>query len=494
MPPTLFIKNALRLSEFGLGDGTIYASGSGATPNAAQKTFALAGLSILADIGADGDDKFNGHLLYFPASGNRYHIVDWVAGTDTATVWEPPSLTDTGAWQIRRALVCNKQLPGNPAHRLADGQRFADWKSASNTVIEAHLPNLVDNGGFETGVLSPWIKTVEGGTADATIINSVSPAIGTFELKINRGDRTSITITQPLRTLQRNRIYRLLFKARTVTTFVPDNFTVRVLGTGADLTASNPIGGTIQPGLVSFVPTLTSTNTWYSLDLTAPGWDVVGATIELKLWIGMDEVFIDELYLFEKVNVGALLLFDHGGLTSLTNLTGRYVSKDRSGQTVAVDNVQILGAQTIRGGDVGAVQFASAVYPIYTIESSNLIAASEILLAQKWVWGRHVMMPFDPELIEKEESIFRSRSGVESSVVHSRRRRYKGRVRLLNDTDRDTWKNDWYPHHHDPRHPFAVQIDSSRPIVLMVDDEAAFGLEYDSVRPARNFNWVEVVK
>lgn len=128
MPPTLFIKNALRLAELGLGDGTIYASATSAAPNPAQKTFVLAGLSIIADIGADADDKFNGLILYFPASGNRYHIVDWVAATDTVTSYENPAATDTGACEIRRGLVCPQQLAGNPAHFLADGQRFANWR------------------------------------------------------------------------------------------------------------------------------------------------------------------------------------------------------------------------------------------------------------------------------------------------------------------------------------------------------------------------------
>src|SRR5581483_3143582 len=212
MGPTLYIKNALRLAEIGLGDGTVYLSATGATVNVAQKTFALTGSALIADIGADADGKMIGSILYFPASKNSYHIVDWTASTKTALTYENPSAADVGACQIRRALVNKLQLAAGPAKFLADGQRFAPWKSAANTVIEVHLPNLLDNGGFETAALAPWVATVGGTGTVAT--NATTPILGQRDCKLHLGDQATVGISQALRDMKKNRVYRLLFKAR----------------------------------------------------------------------------------------------------------------------------------------------------------------------------------------------------------------------------------------------------------------------------------------
>ena len=92
--PIIYHKNALRIAEDGLGDGTIYASGPSAVVNQTNKTFDLTTISIIADLGADSDDLFNGYILIFPNGSNiPYHIVDWEASTDLATTFEPPATT-----------------------------------------------------------------------------------------------------------------------------------------------------------------------------------------------------------------------------------------------------------------------------------------------------------------------------------------------------------------------------------------------------------------
>lgn len=489
-----------------MGDGTVYGSASSAAPNVSQKTFALTGFSWIADVGADSDDKFNGYFLYFPASGNRYHIVDWVAATDTATVYENPASTDTGACEIRRGLWAENSLASNPAHRLADGQLFATWKgSAPNQGqnIDIHLPNLIGQGGFEELAVGafPAAYSAKGkwfAESDWTV-SATSPLLGSRMAEWVPGAADAELINTFVAPVKSGRKYRIICKAQAVT--------------GATNASAIQIYIDNRATGISLVPGFTGGNPW-SLGaigttaawFTSPDFTVGSDSNEARIDIvsriankGVaTAVRIDEIYFFEQVNVGALLVFGHKweGMPA-ASLFGYNCPRDRSNITVGVERFTLASPQAV-GSGAYLLEFAPAIYPIYRINlnafSLYAYEAAEILLAEKWAWGRHIMMPFDPELIEKEESLFRSRLGVEQSVTHSRRRRYKGQIKLLSDIDRDIWLNDWYPHHHDPRHPFAVRIDAARPVVLMNDAEGIFGMNYESVRPTREFNWLEVVK
>jgi len=465
----LFIKNALRLAHLGLGDGTVYASAIGATPVQVGKTFVLTGFSWITDVGADSDDKANSHILYFPASDNRYLIVDWVAGTDTATVERTPDLADIGACEIRRALVDVKALAANPVKNMADGQRFQDWKSAANAVIEVYLENAVTNGGFESPDILPWVKTEVGGIADVTGINTTAPMIGTQDLQLDRGDRTSVKVSQTFRDLKKDRTYRLLFKALHTGTFAADQFEAKLVGTGLDVTLSVPSTGTVSG--TAFRPILTTSEVWYTVDITTPKWDVVGASLELNI-TGAFDVFIDEVYIHEKVAVDSLLTFDHTVPFSLTKVVGRNCAKDRTNQTAGVDDVTLTGAATVTGGDVGIVEFTAGVHPIYTIESTDLIQASEILLAEKWAWQFNPDPPFALESKEYDETTQRSRSGVERIARHSETRLLgPGIYSQIPAVDRDILMNSFFPHHIDSeRHPFGYRFDpQDRPLLAKVD-------------------------
>lgn len=496
MPPTLYIKNALRLASLGMGDGTIYGSASSATPNVSQKTFALTGFSWIADVGADQDDKANGHLLYFPASGNKYAIVDWVAATDTATVYENPASTDTGACEIRRGLVCNLQLAGNPAHFLADGQRTAKWKSAANTVIDVHLPNMIDNGGFESGALSPWTDILIGGTSDTSAINSVSPMIGQRDYILSLGNRTQRGITQSVRTLRKNTTYQVLVKARYTGSFVQGGVNITLAGNpGLDLVLSSPSSGSISGQ--TFYPALAAAEGWHSVDVTTPNWDVEGSTLQVNITSAAFNAYIDEIYYFEKVSAGAFLVFDQGlGFFTLTDVIGSKVARDRSNQVAVEDFNMILLSQVIRQGKAVVVEFTPQVWPIYSIRSSDLLEASEILLAQKWDWKFPPELPDDAEREEYDESIFKSRSGVVTRILHSKRRVPDLQLKLIDPVDVPIWLGDFKAHHLDPGHPFAAKWTGNwgdRP-VLFRNTEPGFSLPRRTPNyPDKKLEWEEVL-
>jgi len=270
--------------------------------------------------------------------------------------------------------------------------------------------------------------------------------IGTNDLQLDRGDRTSVKVAQTIRDLQKDRTYRLLFKARHTGTFAADQFEAKLVGTGLDVTLSVPSAGTVSG--TAFRPTLTPSEVWYTVDITTPKWDVVGASLELNI-TGAFDVFIDEIYIHEKISVDSLITFDHTVPFSLTKVAGRNCAKDRTNQTGGTDDVTLTGTATVTGGDVGVVEFTAGIYPIYTIESTDLIQASEILLAEKWAWQFNPATPFDAEEREYEEKTLKSRSGVEHTIRHSRARLIKGSYsnEKMPTGDRKILMTSFFPHH-----------------------------------------------
>ncbi len=497
MPPILYIKNTLRLAENGLGDGTVYASATGATPNQAQRTFALSTFTLITDNGADSDDKFNSYILYFPASGNKYHIVDWVASTDTATVWETPATTDTGACEIRRALVDVKALAGNPVKHLADGQKYAVWKSAYNATIDIHLPNFIDNGGFESGFMAPWLKASVGGTADTTGVNLTTPILGSADLMIDLGDRSSLYVEQGIKyPLIKGRAYRLIVKCRTSGTWPVGDIKITVENRAAflplNVTFSNPSSGTVST--TEWSPGFTVAEGWHSVDLTPTDHDILtGSKLRLETFSALD-AWVDEIYLFEQVNVSSLVIFDPGLLIRITSLMGRRTASDRTGYTVAVEDQELMPSTNLPDAAVSLTDFTPAIFPIYSIVSSTFQEASEILLCEKWSMPFDPILPFKPNQIKYKETVFQARSGVEHAIRHFKQRVRRGMFEALSDAELLRYQNDWLPHHRDEeKHPFAVQWEAGQSPMLMIDDSKESGEFYNTLLPDLQFNFKEVM-
>ena len=133
--PEILHQNLLNIAQAGRGDGTIYATATSAAVDQSAKTLTLTGLSIMTDLGADGNDKFNGYTIYFPASERGYLITDWTAAV--ATVFEYPNILDTTACQILRTLYTDDFNVANPIRYGSNGQLEKKWidKAANNTAV-----------------------------------------------------------------------------------------------------------------------------------------------------------------------------------------------------------------------------------------------------------------------------------------------------------------------------------------------------------------------
>ena len=169
MDPKIYYDNIIRRANNGLGDGTYWATATTAMPNQAYGSFALSGLSIMPDAGADANDKFVGYTLYFVSSGRKYTITDWLASTDTAYVYETPHTSDTGACRIIKTVYESSSDSDHPAKFLSDGKLHHAWKGLTHNqtqTIVAFMPNFLADAGFERQtpgtVISPWETTLAG--------------------------------------------------------------------------------------------------------------------------------------------------------------------------------------------------------------------------------------------------------------------------------------------------------------------------------------------
>ncbi len=515
MPLTIYYKNALKIAEDGLGDGTVYASATGATPDQANKHFTLTGLSIIADLGADADDKFNGYILYFPASQNKYHIIDWEAAQDRATIFSndiTDMSIDTGACEIRRALYVSNAMASNPLLYAVDGfVKSTKWKSNGlQSLIYVHLPNLLDNGGFESSSLTPWLMSTSGGTADTSAINSTSPILGIYDYKLNRGDRTWVQIAQNItRIMKANTTYRLLFKAKYSGTLNAGDFEIYLFRTLAKAAFSNPSSGSIFPSSSAprWEPVLTTSNAWHWIDVVMPSFDLTERMNLIFRITGTStaDIFIDEIYFFPKVNIASLILANFTGAfnsVSEIGVGGLLAPRDRTNWATGSEFTNLLttGVDVIssESGGISLFEFTAGAFPIYRIDTANntgLNEAGEIMLYEKWAQQRSPQIVFDPLAIEFMEERNTTISGIDYRYLFHEKPHLEGIYPKVPAADLVIWKGDFLEYHIRQGNPFVAKWPGylDEPI-LLVNVAMKFGTPYSVPDyPDISFDWKKIV-
>lgn len=483
--PTLYIKNALRIAENGLGDGTIYATGSSATIDATQKTVALSGLSIITDIGVDADDKFNGHILYFPSSGNKYHIVDWVASTDTATTWETPQTGDIGASEIRKNLT-QKAGAANPFFLAQDGQLYSKFKApAAGDGVNATiaLPNFLGQGGFEELAVAAFttsegaINTWWAASAFDWDIVSASALLGSRMAVWTVGVGDAHILQRTNRKFLKGRTYKFRCKIQSVGGNT-DADCLYLYARSADLGAAGALDSDWDT-TEAFKMQATTTATWVTSPDFVPEFDCDNTKFTLSALQSAagaaTSVRIDELYFWEVVDVQSLVIFDHN-LASLAStglrVFGYNCDKGRTSVTAA-DYNQALSAD-VSGLNPALETFSSQIYPVYTVEFIAVTAvkfeAAQILLGEKWVWDHDIEIPVNYKTRTYDEAVHKSRSGVKKFTRYSKAREIESVYRYMSAAHKAVLLDDWLPHHlngDDGRHPFAILLtDDSSPILV----------------------------
>lgn len=437
--PTFYINNAARRAADGLGDGTVYATASSAVPDPANMRFTLTGLAIIADLGADADDKFNGYTLYFPASGNRYHVVDWEAATDMATTYEAPQSYDTGACEFRRTLWAPDMDAAHPIIRAVNGSPSKTAKSRAANVklqVQVSLPNLIGQAGFEELTVGafPSTEQLPGKWWSDTdwAVSGTSPVHGSRMAVLTvPGSGDKVLQELLVDTLQAGITYRLIFKARSVTGATSTG--------GLQIYIENHLNGQAVASNVTpwSVPAIGTTATWYAVDFV-PDFTTTHARIRI---FGIfanrgaaTAIHVDEVCIWDPVNVGALLAFNHAldgcpSPPSNSILMGYRCPIDRT--NVSSDDWALLGADAAILGTAPYLKedFAASIYPIYRITfdavANKTHEIGELLLAETLSLSRTPNTGIDPQAREYTDELATAKSGAEVRVLFSDRRRVK---------------------------------------------------------------------
>lgn len=401
-----YYKNLLKRAEDGMGDGSVYATATGATVDQDNKAFTLSGLSILADLGADADDKFNGFILYFPDSGNIYHIVDWTAATDTAEVFETPDQYDTLACEIRLNLWEEDSSESNPIHRAVDGKTATYWRGSGTNqaqTIRACLPNLIEDGGFEQqsagDLATPW-------TAQTTQwqISATSPLLGS-RMAVYMQSAADCHLKQDIPfTIEKGKTYRIMLKVQAIAADpAGDVLSIKV----RQRLSPNKV---IESGM-DWKPAITVAAGWkeatfvpgFSSDMLELLIDALGSS---GSWGSCTGLRIDEIYIYEDVTVDRLIVFGHtwnnGEITSIYGCrcwpgrTSFAYGNDASANLAA--NADIDQTEPI------IKSLTESNYPVWEIKltaaTSIQYEAAIMFLGPQMAFGKQMNAPFDPDTEE----------------------------------------------------------------------------------------------
>lgn len=522
--PTVYHNNAALRAEQGSGDGTIYATATGVSNSLADaqanKRFTFQGLAIITDLGADVDDKFNGFRLTNKITGTRYHIVDWVAGTDSATVFETPEAIDIVAtgqqWEFRRTLYCPDADAAMPTHRAVNG--FPAIKAevrAANValILDAYLPNLIGQGGFEdlpAGAF-PTAEQVPGKWWSSTTVDwqvsATAPMRGVQGATWTPGGGGNEFIREKfVGALEKGKHYRLMYLAQGASgTSAADaiRIFIRDMGSAIDIDPDwyptvyfpSPVLGAPATWVVSndLVPEFTSDN----ISILIFGINAnIGSAVMIR---------IDEFYLFEVVPVASLLAFAHNLDGSPgPAVIGYRCLPTRTGVT-ADDYSVLLAAAPVAGSGPLRAEFTAGIFPIYRIQiaaNANFqYEVGELLLGVRFPWAWPPNKDLDPEEREYHEKRQRAVSGSLTRTLYSIIRRFKGIYPWVPAADAAILRGPFRERHVDAGEPFAIYWpgESGQPdiwpptLVRHATDHWGLPHSQSPADPDYHFDWEEVL-
>lgn len=461
--PKVLGRNILALSKAGRGDGTIYASGPSAVVDVDAKTFDLSTITFISDL-TEADDILIGYELVFTTSGNTYLITDYVASTDVATVRDTPIATDTGAYEVRRTLYTANFDPAYPVRNASNGRLYKTWKDdAITSAIEiyAPLPNAMDDGGFELNSLADFWTIAQAGTGTVAI-NPTAPLLGTYDVKMNKGDQTYVLLSQVGKVdLLPGRSYGVVFKASgdggAVTDlrvtiiyeypgssdFIPVTFT--------KINAGDALGDIGNGTDNEWKPAIADSELWEEITFTVP--DSLNAgewRLQFRQYDSTD-VFLDEIYVFEVVQADTFVLGNHnaaGGFTSASHLRGARCMGDLT--SFSPDDYDLLidldADVQVDGNSPLYEKFTpgTELYPVYSVYFSGVFGqiweVGEIWIGREWDWARppNRLLTSVEDTVSSIQSYSRAHVGVGELLAQYRE--YRDTVQLIDSTEVLKWK------------------------------------------------------
>ena len=510
--PRLLYRNVLKDAEDGHGDGTYWGDGTGIATGGIDvdaNTFEDNGsLNIVTAI-TDADDVFNGYLLVFEDSGNKYHIYDYVkAVTGTGAIFytvETPDVNDNGAYYITRSLYVNNQDPDYPITNICDDRIYTQFKMDdhdNDLNIKAFAPNLLRNGGFEEDSISPWSGTGDSGYAVTR--DTSTPLRGSVGVTLTQG-------TTYVRLHQSN-AYELKKGKKYVLSFLADSSSgsgyVRVefwnVAGGANFHADENINWDSDSFLHSndtdngdgtILLYVTSSEAWKQAVFTIPEDVDVGEMQFYFEWepSASETVRLDGFYMWEfsgGVNNGAVF--------TNTNINGIFVANswvsvthldpDEASYSNSVDResglirpfIDLDGAydgdrrdpfydwdtNANNGLNSEFVRHTPIVSFVLDTSVSNIyIEIGELWVGHMWHWSKKPNPPFI-NLGPKVRSVTnKSRGGVKSAELVYHQREFSGAIDLMDQAEASKWNE------------FIIHSGHGAPAWLIIPTVTTFGIE-----------------
>jgi hypothetical protein len=434
-------------ADQGQGDGTAYATFTGATIDASAKTMTLAGLSILTDAGADGDNKFNSYILKVTSSGNVYHITDWTAATDVATVAETPDSADTGAGEILLNVLDSAQTAANPIRNATDWRPFTLWKGTAATASDIYffMPNLIKDGGFEEraagAIGGDWTAENGSWTVAAAAGSCLGSRMASWDTVADSELYADLTAT-----LYSDRTYTVCFKAET---------TVGNLGAGGlevKIRQKDSPNNLVDAGFGTagtWKPTITTTAAWFTQDIT-PDFDTDTAQLYFDALLAnkgtATALYVDEVYLWEKVTANNMIISDHN-LNGSENMLARaaYCNPERTNYG-ATDYTAIQASFDQDGTETINKALTASARPVYHLqvpaEAGKTHEAGIIFIGDLLTFNKSLSVgstPVGKQKTQMAQNVSRTGQFIAANVEY-----VEGRAKLTFESVQRTWLEDNY--------------------------------------------------
>lgn len=295
---------------------------------------------------------------------------------------------------IIASLMCDSCDATRPAFHIADGSRAPRMLGTVNTglYLRSHAPNLIQDGGFESGVFLPkW--TAEAGW---TVISSADKLEGAYSANwdLVAAKYMMQTSTEEIKI---GKTYTILFKAKSKTA----NPTIGAITVTAKQTGTNT---DIDSDVAGYTPAITTAATWFTQDITADfstdDWYVKFLGDHTKA-NGATAVVIDEVYVYEKKTINSLIL----GYHNLVGKTGIKVnawrlSPLRSTASADANNKVEIGSITVATKDVQLSTLTTSYFPIFEMyipaTAGFTPQIGEAYIGDYWQLPVYQKSPFDP--------------------------------------------------------------------------------------------------
>jgi hypothetical protein len=464
--PELLYRNLFAAALLGRGDGTIYAKGTACVPDASAKTFDLTTITFIDDL-TEADDILNGYELVITSSGRRYTITDYVAATDVATVAQTPNAEDTGAYTVRRTMFTDDFAVASPLSKAANGRLYDKWVDGAannNAVLHACAPNLVDDGGFELNSLTDYWSTRGVAGTGTVAINSTSPLLGTYDVKLNQGDQTSVGLEQAGKgPLRKGYTYGIVIKTKgdggAVTDMRVSLEYVDAAGTLVPLTFTEINGADDTATANIWKPAIAATAAWDEITFV-PGDDLDTGAWKLVIdQYDATDVFIDEVYIWEMGPTALAALptpdtlvigaHNHAGGYAATSFLGGYrCNPDRSSVAAGDSDLTLIDLDadvTVAGNSPVYEKFTAptVIYPVYVLNlaavSGKTWQAGEVWLGRRWTWEKYPNEPLTGKRRDIEVNSSKARGGPKQSSKLYQQVILASSVEVLTSTESDRW-------------------------------------------------------